>query len=125
MKQNSCNCCSDTAVTLFSKPMKCTKCNKTVIPYFLDNKRVCFSCHFWDETLKRDKTYPPHKVCIIDGVHYVIAPEDSTDPFRGFGGHKFQIEFFDGTKVTTTNLWHQGEIPEIWKEKFKNNARFV
>ena len=61
---------------------------------------------------------------VLHGTHYVIAPEDDPDPFRGFAGVRFQIEFNDGTRVVTTNLWCQGEPNEHWKDKFPNNARF-
>lgn len=79
---------------------------------------------FWRERLEKDKELPEHTVCIIDGTHYIIGPEDDDSYFRGFGGAKFQIEFFDGTKVITTNLWCQGEPPLKWKNKFPDNARF-
>lgn len=61
---------------------------------------------------------------MIDGTHYVICDEDSKSSFRGFGGAKFQIEFNDGTRVVTTNLWCQGEPKGFWKQHFPDNARF-
>lgn len=59
---------------------------------------------------------------MIDGTHYVIESEN--DNFRGFGGARFQIEFNDGTKVITTNLWCQGEPKGYWRTQFPDNARF-
>ena len=90
----------------------------------LIKRQLCFSCDFWREMLEEDAKRPPHTYCMIDGTHYVIAPEDDSDPFRGFGGAEFQIEFFDGHRVVTHNLWCQGDIPDFWKEKFPNNAKF-
>lgn len=73
---------------------------------------------FWQEKLDFDKENP-HKGCVIDNHHYIIDDEDSKATyFRGFGGAKFRIKFNDGQIITTTNLWHQGEIPENWRDKF-------
>ncbi len=86
--------------------------------------QMCFCCNFWRDMLERDSKRPPYTYCVIDGTHYVIAPEDDPDPFRGFGGARFQIEFNDGHRVVTTNLWCQGEPNKYWKDKFPDNARF-
>lgn len=75
--------------------------------------------------LEKDSKRPPYTWCIINGTHYVIEPEDDPETyFRGFGGAKFQIEFNDGYRVVTTNLWCQGEPSEEWRDKFPDNARF-
>src|SRR5205823_2378018 len=44
--------------------------------------------------------------------------------FRGFGGTRFVIEMFDGTRFVTTNLWTQGEIPDRFRHLLPDNARF-
>ena len=91
----------------------------------MNKNQMCFNCTFWQKRLEEDATLPPHTACMIDGTHYLIGPENEKSFFRGFGGSKFQIEFNDGHRVVTTNLWCQGE-PEhpYWKEKFPDNARF-
>lgn len=86
--------------------------------------QMCHTCNYWRERLEDDKKYPPHTACMIDGTHYVIGPEDDSSHFRGFSGARFQIEFNDGTKVVTTNLWCQGEPRGYWREQFPDNARF-
>lgn len=86
--------------------------------------QMCFSCNFWRERLEEDSKLPPHTACMIDGTHYIIGDENNKSAFRGFDGHRFQIEFNDGTKVITTNLWCQGEPKGYWKDKFPDNARF-
>jgi len=86
--------------------------------------QMCFNCNFWREMLEEDTKRPPHTYCMIDGTHYVIAPEDDSDPFRGFGGAEFHIHFKDGYKVVTHNLWCQGEPNEHWKPQFPDNADF-
>lgn len=61
----------------------------------------------------------------MDGEHYLICDEKGSRGFRGFGGHRFDIEFFDGRRVSTTNLMHQGTVPAKWRERFPDNAQFV
>jgi len=95
-------------------------CSKAMLEH-----QMCFRCNFWRERLAEDAELPPHKWCMIDGTHYIIGNEDSNDYFRGFGGREFHIKFNDGTVVTTTNLWCQGEPPLEWKEKFPDNAVFI
>lgn len=110
--------------------MKCIICGKEVEEHFtnsgtLESHKMCFNCNFWREQLVRDKELiGQHKTCMIDGTHYIICDENSKSAFKGFGGAKFQIEFNDGTRVVTTNLWCQGEPTAYWKDKFPNNARF-
>lgn len=103
---------------------KCPVCGKELKPYeehYLDEKGECFECSIWRERLS---LIGNPDVAIIDGTFYTIGDEDSTDPFRGFGGDKFVIRFKDGREVVTTNLWCGGEISEAWKSKFPNNADF-
>ena len=90
----------------------------------MEKYQMCFECNFWRKRLEDDSKFPAHKAVMIDGTHYIIGPEDSRDHFRGFDGAKFQIEFNDGFRVITTNLWCQGEPKGYWKDKFPNNARF-
>ena len=111
--------------------MKCKICGKEEDPSHWTNQsemekhQMCFSCNFWRNMLEKDAKRKSHTVCMIDGTHYVIEPDDPNAAFQGFGGAEFQIEFNDGHKVITHNLWCQGEPEGAWKEKFPNNARFV
>jgi len=104
--------------------MKCSTCGKELDMYE-EACRVklgeCSSCNLWRERLA--KINKPNTV-IIDGTFYTIGDENSTDPFRGFGGDKFVINFKDGRQVTTTNLWCGGDVPEYWKPQFPDNADF-
>lgn len=104
--------------------MKCPVCGRVLQPYeehYLDEKGECFECSLWRERLS---LLGNPDVAIIDGTFYTIGDENSTDPFRGFGGDKFVIKFKDGREVTTTNLWCGGEISEHWRPQFPNNADF-
>ncbi len=64
------------------------------------------------------------KRVIVDGQHYRLG-SIHFGPFRGFGGRKFTIVFHDGRMIETSCLWHQGEIPEMFREWLPNNAIFV
>lgn len=76
------------------------------------------------ETLKRIDDKDPTFV-LIDGTPYTIANEHSKSAFRGFGGRKFCIEFFDGRVVTTTNLWQGTPFGDLIRTYLKDNAKFV
>ena len=110
--------------------MKCKICGKEEdVSHFihreeLEKQGICFSCDLWQKRAvdyqKEDKYLHP----IIDGVYYTVGDENSKSYFRGFGGSRFQIEFEDGHKVISTNLWCGGDVPEIWRSKLSNNAKF-
>ena len=86
-------------------------------------ENLCFDCSFW---LK--KTNLPvedeAKRVIVNGQHFRLGSVHS-GPFRGFGGRKFTVLFHDGRLVETCCLWHQGEIPEMFREWLPDNAIFV
>ena len=83
----------------------------------------CFTCQFWVEKMDPDCRDSPLTVR-ISGRHYRIGPERA-EGFRGYGGARFVIQFHDGRKAVTTNLWSQGEIPEAFWALLPNNATFV
>jgi hypothetical protein len=62
---------------------------------------------------------------IVDGWPYTIAAEDDRGAFRGFGGRKFIIEFFDGRIVETTNLWMVTQFGEAIRKHLPDNAKFL
>lgn len=67
----------------------------------------------------------PDRRVVVDANLYLIGDGARFGGFRGFGGREFCIEFFDGRKVATRDLWHQGVIPPKWRELWPDNARFV
>ena len=106
--------------------MKCPTCNKEVGTFVSDERSMkekgeCFECALWRERLS---LVGNPDVAIIDGTLYTIGDENSKDPFRGFGGDKFVINFKDGRQVTTTNLWCGSDISEAWRPQFPDNANF-
>jgi hypothetical protein len=96
----------------------------------LTKHQMCFSCNFWREYVERDASELAGRSAVIDGVHYVVCEEPSAERRRnptllGFGGVKTVIRFKDGREVTSHNLWCQGRIPPLWRDKFPDNAEFV
>ena len=87
-------------------------------------RSLCFNCLFWQEYVER-KDDPSH--IRVDGSYYVVAPENdrASLSMRGFGGSRFRIRLSDGKVITTTNLWHQGTIPEHFRSQLPDNAVFI
>lgn len=82
----------------------------------------CFTCAFWE--LKALAGEP----LVIDGRVYGVGPEPvpgARQGFLGMGGRRFDVEMFDGRKFTTHNLWSGGEIPERFRDRLPNTARFL
>lgn len=90
-----------------------------------------FDAYFWAEKVKwlnnGDLTDDNQKVVRYNNYHYVIGPEaEGSFPWRGCGGAKHIAEFTTGhrkgSKVISTNIWHQGDIPELLKDILKDNG---
>lgn len=79
---------------------------------------------FWGPGGVRDSDDPTKRV-VVNGEHYYLGDDKPGYGFKGFGGHRWEIEFFDGRKVITHDLWHQGTVPPKWRERYPDNARFV
>ena len=82
----------------------------------------CFECDFWGQRCKS-----PQEL-VIDNYCYSIGSEPKPGErrsFLGMGGRRFDIEFFDGRKVTTHNLWAGGLIPERFRARIPNTAKFA
>jgi Zn ribbon nucleic-acid-binding protein len=108
----------------------CSKCGGLVSLNYtnaddLKKHKLCFKCDHFRQVKEKAETNKNR--VIIEGNSYHVEPDNPGAYFKGFGGHEFKIVRNDApeTVITTRNLWHQGEIPEIWKEDIPNNAKFV
>lgn len=85
--------------------------------------QTCFTCKYWLELI--DQVFAGGGVrTVIDGCHYV-AGNGYGHRDCGMGGRRFDIEYNDGRRVTCYDLWHQGAIPDRFKDRLPDNARFL
>lgn len=87
-----------------------------------DMKRncLCYKCRFWNELIKiRDEP----NVVRVDGKHYMIY-DGELDPPGKFGHQRYFIQFFGGPRIMTVRLRRQGTIPEHFRDRLPDNARF-
>lgn len=110
--------------TIWIAPVtECALCGNTQVEQDFDWFGKCHRCHYWEDMVQY-KDEP--STAIIDGCHYSIGSDTTSNKiFKGHGGRMFVIEFNDGRKVVTTDLWTQGSIPEKLRHKFPNNAKFL
>jgi hypothetical protein len=114
---------------LFMSKFKCEECEKTEDTERWRNgdklleQKLCQSCSFWMELVRKAGSRDSVRV---DGAHFMIFPDvsDGYRGFVGFGGDRFDIQFKNGRKITTKNLWHQGKIPERFRDRLFDNAEF-
>lgn len=85
----------------------------------IDSEGICFTCAFW-----RVRAAERHET-VIDGRLYTVGNRPEGGRFNGMAGRRFDIEYFDGRKVTTYDLWSGAEIPERYREAIPNTARFL
>ena len=110
--------------------LNCELCGKEMSkPHYSkgDFENVCSDCFkdkFWMIKIKNYKK-SPENFAIIDHTMYFIGNENENSVFHGFGGRKFRIRFNNGREITTTNLWHNGDIPEKYQPDLKDNAVFI
>lgn len=106
--------------------MNCVICGKEIEKSKFSNKVLCssecFHIDYWNG--KVEIKDDPRSVR-VNGEQYYISDENSKSTFRGFGGAKFKIKFFDGREIVSTNLWYNGVIPEEFKNKLPDNAEFI
>lgn len=79
---------------------------------------MCFHCHFWMIDVGASN------YVVIDGAAYSIG-EEEWDGIRGYGGKRFIIKRKNGCIIETTNLWHRGDVPDEFKDKFLDDAVFL
>lgn len=84
---------------------------------------ICFTCAFWE--MRAEAGCPT----VIDNCVYSPGNntnENSRADFRGCAGRRFDIEYLDdGQKITTFDLWVGGVVPERWRERIPNTAKFL
>lgn len=86
-------------------------------------RSLCFTCLFW---LDRIEAQADPKACVVNGNSYHDAGKRTGTPDHclGFGGRQFRIVFTDGRVIETNNLFGQGPVPERFRDRLPDTARF-
>lgn len=95
-------------------------------PY--SHMNICgFECHrkkIWLDIIEERE-----KHVVIDGECYYLERNNLNGcdraGFKGFGGRRFRIKFNNGEIIETTNLWHNGVIPDEFRNVLKDEAVFI
>jgi hypothetical protein len=112
----------DTIATMPAvETLTCVSCGHRELLNWMNDKKqrllerqLCFACDHWQDVFDDPSAlFAPGAFWGDLKLHaYTIGDEDQANGFRGFGGNRFVLQFADGRKVVTTNLWHLGELPE-------------
>lgn len=119
--------------------MNCIHCGTEIELRFMEEtnqelleRGECFKCNHFMRLLRSDEEIKgkggTRIVCLrpdVRGVrgrsHYTAYPGGGRT--AGFGGDKWRFKMVDtGSIFESTNLWHQGEIPECLNDHFPINA---
>ena len=113
--------------------IRCSVCEKTEESIWneetneeLATHNMCFNCNFWREKVSW-LTNPDYlnRQTIVNGCHFMVNESVLNGFMQGSGGTPYYIHYNDGRKVVSRNVWQQGDIPKLWKDKLKDNAVFV
>lgn len=110
--------------------IKCAECGKMDRPPRTDRYKdeidiaqakhaCCRECAYWFACID---SVPA--MLVIDGRVYAVGREDARG-MRGFGGRRFDIEYLDGRRVSSTNLWNGSQVSERFRSRLPDNARFL
>lgn len=107
--------------------MKCIICGKEFDENNSKEADVCsIACantlDFW---LEKIANMNKMQIRINNRCYYLKAEDETNTGFRGFSGARFYIRLNDGAELTTTNLWFNGNIPEVFQKVLPNNAMFI
>jgi hypothetical protein len=111
-EQRKCGDCGEVGYPTSFSPTSETKIE-------MDASGTCFSCAFW-----RVRSKQKHAT-VIDGRMYTVGNRPKGSEHNGMAGRRFDIEYFDGRRVTTYDLWSGGEIPERHRAAIPDTARFL
>lgn len=90
--------------------------------------KCCQQCLFWLQYINK---MHDHASVRVAGRHYWVGKEPTATQLKddswpyGYHGRKFVIEFLDGRRVVTHNLWSQGRIADRFAKRLPDNAGFA
>lgn len=111
-------------------PYRCRECGIDEHREYFDlrEKELCGDCGFWIEKVERAEYVQSIRV---EGTCYWRGNEDERgldNSMRGFGGRAFYYVKTDDpgqTVQVAKSLWHNGVIPERFKSRLPDNARWA
>lgn len=92
----------------------CSVCGSLVETH----KPYCHTCEFWMGIVAQQATNT--RCFVAGGMAYYIGNENTL--YKGSAGNLWFVEFKDGRRVATTNLWTNGRIPHRWLGHLPNSA---
>jgi hypothetical protein len=121
----------------------CKYCGRGEQAYFNEPTRdrmvsnqTCFTCMYWEERAERlafnaSRQWPDMVAVTSEKGPMVYAIAGELPRFsglgRGYGGSEFIIEFDDGRRMASSNMWSGQEVPKLWQNdpRFKPTARLL
>lgn len=106
----------------------CRECGGLVGTNYSGNEKMiernlCFNCNFWTDILL---DYNNERRYVVKSGMYYREDDAPHDYFQGFGGREFKIQRHGQSDIIIThNLWFNGEIPNKFLDRLKNNADFI
>jgi hypothetical protein len=96
-------------------------------------RQLCFSCDFYWRFLNDPVKTPNrhhHSTAVIAGGNIYTDGGNVDNPgsgrLLGFAGHRFHFRMLDGSREwTSNNVWHGGEIPQIWRAEIPDTAQII
>lgn len=92
-------------------------------------KSCCFSCAVWFRRIEETPSIiaDGSVSVIVDHEAYIAHPfiEGKLKGFVGYSGFTFRFQMNDGTVIRSNNVWHQGNVPEIFWKDLPNNAKAI
>lgn len=113
--------------------LKCSHCGESYDMKHTtrEDDGMCFTCSFWTtryhgHLAHKDAEYPETISFIVDGAAYYAHYTREGERGMGFGGSKFIFERLDtGEQFMSRNVWHQGTVPDNFKDILPDNAKIV
>lgn len=94
----------------------------------LRKRSLCLSCALWTDRATKAATNPG--TVVVDGTFYGYDPahpiRGGNPSLLGHSGRRFTFLMLEtGRTVTTNNLWCGGTIPDRFRDRIPDNARWA
>lgn len=126
----ACDACSAKAVADAPPVEKCRWCGGSDKCLFSGDQApiargldTCFSCAYWIQIL----TQRDDRMIVTPTYRHFTATywgirTSKRDGLKGFSGAPWRATFLDGSVKVSNDIWHQGEVPPVWRDRFAPNV---